>query len=618
MFNIEEELKKLPDSPGVYMHKDSLGTIIYVGKAISLKNRVRQYFQKSYQTNPKIKSMVSNIFEFDYISCASEIEALVLESNLIKKYRPKYNVLMKDDKTYPYIKVTIKEEYPRVIKTRNVVRDGNKYFGPYIDANSVNKIVDFLNEIYPLKKCKTVRFSNKHRPCLNYHINKCLGPCINEVAAENYNKYIEEIIAFLNGKDKQIIEFITKQIEEYSKITDYENAAKYRDYLNGIKTLKNIQRVTMKFDRDMDIILPLRSKDNTVIVLFKVRDGKLSGREIFHMNDQIRAMNDELLSSFIEQFYFKWAFIPPEIILEDEIEDAELLQEYLSSYGKKIKITVPKKGSKKSLLDMVKEDSIHIIKSLDERTKTIEDRNANLKNALLDIIKRTGNEVELEHDEIRVEAYDISNTNGLFSVGAMVVYEGFKPIRKDYRKFKIKTIEGANDYGSLQEIIYRRFKRAKNGDPGFNKFPNIIFIDGGIGQVNAAITVLKALKLNVPVVGLAKNDKHRTRAIVFSDGSEFPLKQNEILLKYSGRIQEEVHRFAITYHKGIRGKNLNKSVLDEIEGIGPKRKNELLNEFKNVENIKKASYEELIKVNGMNSKVAESVLEYFGDKEIKC
>ncbi|HKK96435.1 MAG TPA: helix-hairpin-helix domain-containing protein, partial [Anaerovoracaceae bacterium] len=338
----------------------------------------------------------------------------------------------------------------------------------------------------------------------------------------------------------------------------------------------------------------------------------------FHMNDEIRAMNDELLSSFIEQFYSKWAFIPPEIILEDELEDAELLQEYLSSYGKKIKITVPKKGSKKSLLDMVKEDSVHIIKSLDERTKTIEDRNANLKNALLDIIKRTGNEVELEHDEIRVEAYDISNTNGLFSVGAMVVYEGFKPIRKDYRKFKIKTIEGANDYGSLQEIIYRRFKRAKNGDPGFNKFPNIIFIDGGIGQVNAAITVLKALKLNVPVVGLAKNDKHRTRAIVFSDGSEFPLKQNEILLKYSGRIQEEVHRFAITYHKGIRGKNLNKSVLDEIEGIGPKRKNELLNEFKNVENIKKASYEELIKVNGMNSKVAESVLEYFGDKEIKC
>ena len=614
MFNIKEELKKLPDSPGVYMHKDSLGTIIYVGKAISLKNRVRQYFQKSYQTNPKIKSMVSNIAEFDYISCASEIEALVLECNLIKKYRPKYNVLMKDDKTYPYIKVTLKEEYPRVIKTRTVLRDGNKYFGPFIDANAVNKIVELLNEIYPLKKCKTINFPKNHRPCLNYHIATCMAPCINDDIKKRYDKYIEEIIDFLNGKDKKIIKYLSDKVNGYSENLDYENAARYRDYINGIKTLNGTQRVTMKLDRDMDIIIPLRSKSNTVVVLFKVRDGKLSGREIFDMSDEIDAKNDELLTSFIEQFYSKWAFIPPEIILEEKLKDADLLQEYLSSFGKKVKITVPQKGAKKELLKMVLEDSIHIITSLENRTKTNEERNENLRKTLLNIIERAGYSTQSTKGQIRVEAYDISNTNGLYSVGAMVVYEGFKPVRKDYRKFRIKTIEGPNDYGSLQEMLYRRFKRAKEGDEGFKILPDLVFMDGGIGQVNAANSILEALQISVPIVGLAKDDKHRTRAIVFSDGSEILLKDNPMIYKYSGKIQEEVHRFAITYHRGLRGKTIRKSVLDDIDGVGGKRKNELLSKFKSIDNIKNASYEELIKVDGITSKVAENIIKYFSDK----
>jgi excinuclease ABC subunit C len=614
MFSIDEELKKLPDLPGVYMHKDSLGTIIYVGKAVSLRSRVRQYFQKSYQNNPKIKSLAENIYEFDYIVCSTEIEALVLECNLIKKYRPKYNVLMKDDKTYPYIKVTMKEEYPRVIKTRNVIRDGSKYFGPYIDAGSVNKVVDYLNEIYPLKKCRSLKFGSNHRPCLNNHIGTCMASCVNPNIKEEYDKYIEDIVEFLNGKNSKLVDSLKQKIRYYSDNLEYERAAKYRDYLNGIKALKETQRVTMKLDRDMDIIIPLRSIENTAVALFKVRDGKLSGREIIDVDDEMQVSDDELIYSFIEQYYSKWSFMPPELILEKEVKERAILEEYLSSYGRKIKITVPKKGSKKALLDMVITDSYHIMESMDERVKAAEFKKEELRKELIDVIKKTGVKSDKYNKVLRVEAYDISNTNGVYSVGAMVVYEGFDPVKKDYRKFRIKTIEGPNDYGSLQELLYRRFKRALSKDKGFDNIPDLIFMDGGLGQVNAALKVLKALDINIPVLGLAKDDKHRTRAIVFEDGTELDLKDNPILLKYAGKVQEEVHRFAITYHRGLRGKSVNKSILDEIDGVGAHRKNAMLNHFKSIDGIKNATYTQLMEVEGMTSRVAENVINYFKGK----
>lgn len=611
MFIIEDELKKLPDSPGVYMHKDALGTIIYVGKAISLKNRVRQYFQKSYQNDPKVRALVSNIAEFDYITCATEIEALILECNLIKKYMPKYNVLMKDDKTYPYIKITIKEEFPRVIKTRLLERDGNKYFGPYIDATAVNRIVDLINQMYPLKKCTTLKFSENHRPCLNYHINSCIGPCINMNCKKEYLAYIDEIIEFLNGKDKAIKDYLMGKLEIASAELKYEEAARYRDFINSVVSLSETQRVTMTADRDMDILLPLKTQNNTMIALFKVREGKLSGRETIDINDEIGSEYDELMVSFIKQYYTKYAFIPPEILLGREIAESELIEKLLSSYGRKITITVPKRGAKKALLEMVRNDSLHLINSVDDRIREKEEKKNKLRNELIKVIEKTGINSRIEKEELRIESYDISNTNGMDSVGAMVVYEGFKPIKNDYRKFKIKTVEGPDDYGSLQEVIYRRLKRALDNSEGFTKLPDLIMMDGGQGQVNAALSVIKALKLEIAVVGLAKDDKHRTRAIVFSNGEEIALKENPFLFKYAGRIQEEVHRFAITYHRGLRGKSIKKSILDDIEGVGPKRRNALLNELKSIENIKNASYEELIKVDGITAKVAESVNKYF-------
>ncbi len=611
MFIVEDELKKLPDSPGVYMHKDSLGTIIYVGKAISLKNRVRQYFQKSYQNDPKVRALVSNIAEFDYITCATEIEALVLECNLIKKYMPKYNVLMKDDKTYPYIKVTLKEEFPRVIKTRLLERDGNKYFGPYIDVTAVNRIVDLINQIYPLKKCNMQKFGENHRPCLNYHINSCIGPCINKDCKKEYLAYIDEVMDFLNGKDRAIKEYLTSKLEMYSGEKKYEEAAKYRDFINSVKSLSETQRVTMTVDRDMDILLPLKTKKNTMIALFKVREGKLSGRETIDLSDEIGSKYDELMVSFIKQYYTKYSFIPPEIILGREIAESELIEKLLSSYGRRVKITVPKRGSKKALLDMVRNDSLNLINSVDDRIRENEEKKKKLRNELIKVIEKTGVSTEVQRKELRIESYDISNTNGMDSVGAMVVYEGYRPVKSDYRKFKIKTVEGPDDYGSLQEMIYRRLKRALDNSEGFIKLPDLIMMDGGRGQVNAALSVIHALKLEIAVVGLAKDDKHRTRAIVFSDGEEIELKENPFLFKYAGSIQEEVHRFAITYHRGLRGKSVKKSILDGIKGVGPKRRNALLNELKSIDNIKKATYEELIKVDGITPKVAESISKYF-------
>ena len=617
-FNIQDELKKLPDSPGVYMHKDSLGEIIYVGKAVNLKNRVRQYFQKTSQADPKVRAMVSNIAEFEYITCATEMEALILECNLIKKYMPKYNILLKDDKTYPYIVVTTSEEFPRVIRTRRIEKDGNKYFGPYSDAGAVWKIIKLIDELYPLKKCRAKTFPKGVRPCLNYYIGKCKGICIGEADHDEYMKMIGEILDVLGGHDAKIIASLEKKMNEASEAMRYEDAAKYRDYVAALRQLGETQRATMVRDRDVDILIPVVTNNNIIVNLYKVRDGKLIGREIKYMREDSSAYGDskELIASFIKIHYTELSDLPKEIVIPEHIDDENLIEEMLG----KSKLIVPERGEKRALLKMAEADSVELAKSLDERAELERERSDALRGELTKIIEYASQVngsipmviPEGDDREYRVEAYDISNYNGLDTVGAMVVYEGRKAIKSDYRKFKVRTAEG-DDYGSLREVIYRRLKRARNGDEGFSTYPDIMFIDGGLGQVHAVKAVVDAFRIAIPIVGLAKDDAHRTRAIVFDDGHEIPLKDNRILFSYCGTIQEEVHRFAITYMSGVRGRKMVHSALEDIPGVGPKRRSALLEHFGSIAEIKKATYDELLKAPGMTSKVAESIVEYLSN-----
>jgi excinuclease ABC subunit C len=629
MFNIPEELKKLPQCPGVYMHKDSLGSVIYVGKAINLRSRVRQYFQNSSRNSAKIRSMVPNIAEFDYITCATEMEALILECNLIKKYMPKYNILLKDDKTYPYIEITLSEEFPRVIRTRSIGRDGNRYFGPYSDSTAVWRILKMIDELYPLKKCNTVYFPENVRPCLNYFIGKCKGICVGKADADEYQEMVQDIIGILSGKDATVIHKLEEKMYAASDEMKYEEAAKYRDYIRALQSLSEKQRATMVREHDIDVLIPIRSHHNQVVVQYRIREGKMIGREIVYMNDGAESTKDELLTAFLEQYYLSVTRVPKEVIVPYHLEEEELLEELLNhidnlnaeagnDISHKTKLYVPERGEKKAILDMTLSDSLELEKSLDERALREQERRSELRKRITSLIVRAA-EVdhavpriipEDEDREYRVEAYDISNMNGLDTVGAMVVYEGKKPIRNDYRKFKIRTAEG-DDYGSLQEVMYRRLKRARNGDPGFSTYPDIMFIDGGLGQVHAVKTVMDAFHLTIPVVGLAKDDGHRTRAIVFSDGQEINLKEDSLLFSYAGNIQEEVHRFAITFHRGTRGKKMTHSVLEEIPSIGPKRRRALMEKFRSIDAIRNASYEDLMKVDGMNAQAAESVVEFF-------
>lgn len=612
MFDIQENLKKLPDSPGVYMHKDKLGQVIYVGKAISLRNRVRQYFQSAAQSNPKVRAMVSHIAEFEYITCSTEMEALILECNLIKKYMPKYNVLLRDDKTYPYIKVTTTEPFPRVLKTRIIAKDGNKYFGPYSDAGAVNQIVELLSNIYSLKRCSVKDFPANHRPCLNYYIGQCKGVCAGLVSQEEYGESIKEILEFLGGKEKPLVRSLEAKMQEASATLAFEKAAKYRDYINSIKAISEVQRVTLISDKDIDMVLPVKDKRNSFVVLFTVRDGKLSGRETFQIQTDENDDRKEMVSEFIKQYYSQWAMVPPEILIDEELHDNGLLEEFLSKDGRKVRIFVPKKGDKRALLNLAKSDTVELVKTLTEKAKSNQEKQEAVSEQVAEVIKSAGYVGDLQgRKDYRIESYDISNTNGVDSVGAMVVFEGLRKIRKDYRRFKIKTIEGPDDYGSLQEMLYRRFKRAKAGDPGFIKIPDAIFMDGGQGQVTAARKVLIALHIDIPVVGMAKDDHHRTRAIVFADGREIDLREKPLLFKYCGTIQEEVHRFAIDYHRSLRNKNAIHSVLDNIDGVGPTRRNALLNHFQSIEEIKKAAIEELIQVPGVTEAVAKKIKEYF-------
>lgn len=611
---IEENLKQLPDLPGVYLHKDRLGQVIYVGKAISLKNRVRQYFQKSSQTNPKTRALVSNIADFEWITCSSEMEALVLENNLIKRYMPKYNVLLRDDKTYPYIVITTNEDYPRIQKTRVLKNDGNKYFGPYSDVGAVNRMVEFINRVFKLKRCNLQSFPDGFRPCLNYHIDVCPGVCLGTVDMKEYRNKIDEILEFLRGKTSPLRKKMEELMKAASERMEFEEAAHYRDLIQDLNSLTQIQRVTMINDDDLDLVLSLATGEQYFVVVFSVRNGKLSGRDSFEIEAKYEESSEEIVSSFLKQYYSQWANVPREILIEKEIPENSLIEAFLSSESRKVKIFTPKKGVKRKLLDMARRDRDQLINTINLKAEGVREKEDALAEVMSGVLQQLSKDFRPPVNGFRVEAYDISNTNGIDTVGAMVVFQGLKPVKKDYRRFKIRTANAHDDYGSLQEVLYRRFRRAQAGDKGFIRMPDIIFMDGGAGQVSAAKTVLDAMGINIPLVGLAKDDNHRTDRMVFEDGRDISLAETPVLFKYCGRIQEEVHRFAIDYHRKLRGKHSIGSVLDEIKGIGPAKRNALLAHFESIDAIKSATIEELQNVHGISKSNAEAIFEFFSTK----
>ena len=589
--------------------------------------------------------MVSNIAEFEYISCATEMEALLLECNLIKKYMPRYNILLKDDKSYPFIEVTTNEEYPRVISTRRLRRDGNRYFGPYSDAGAVRRILGMIDEMYQFKKCRQQEFRKGVRPCLNYFIGKCPGVCTGEADKAAYREKTDEVIDILSGRDSAVTARLKAEMEKASEEMRYEDAARFRDYIRSLKTLGETQRATMIKERDADVLIPVITKKTGVVARYKVEGGRMSGREITYIRSdhaghsmpdsekERKTLGADMIASFIKQYYPELSILPREIILPVHIEDEALLEEFLDNINAanaegrtdvmhKTRFIVPERGEKRAVLRMAMEDAVKLAGTLDEKAEREAERRDALKKEIAGLIEYassiSGNAPLLIPDdddrEYRVEAYDISNFNGLDTVGGMVVYEGRKPVKNDYRKFKVRTAEG-DDYGSLREVIYRRLKRARKGDEGFSTYPDIMFIDGGLGQVRAVKAVVDAFRIAIPVVGLAKDDAHRTRAIVFDDGREIDLRDNRLLFSYCGNIQEEVHRFAITYMSGVKGKKMIRSALEDIPGIGPKRRSELLSRFGSIKAIRNATYEELMEVDGMNSKAAESIIEFFADPE---
>lgn len=604
MFDIKENLKKLPDTPGVYMHKDKLGNVIYVGKAISLKRRVSQYFQSRSKKDPKTRALVSEISEFEYINCSTEMEALILECNLIKKYEPKYNILLRDDKTYPYIKVTLQDEYPRVLKTRIIDHDGAKYFGPYSDAAAVNETINLVNKLFSLKRCNAKSWPEGYRPCLNYHIGECEGICTGNVSRDAYMEKVKEVLDFLSGKDHKIVASLTEKMKISSEKLDYEKAAEYRDYISYIKALKEQQRVTMVNGKDLDMVVPILTNEKTAVCLFQVRDGKLSGRETFNMEAGSNESYDDVVSSFIKQYYTQWANVPSEIITIKPLKENELLESLLSKDGRKVRIFTPERGEKKALLDLARRDVSQMAETIEIKAESERERDNELRSALCAILS-------VEKQTYRIESYDISNTNGVDTVGAMVVFANLKPVKKDYRRFKIRTVNGPDDYGSLREMLLRRFKRALDGDKSFNIFPDLILMDGGQGQVTTCEKALAELGIDIPVLGMAKDDNHRTRALVDGNGIEIELKNYPLLFKYCGTIQEEVHRFAIEYHRSLHSKNTIGSILDSIPSIGPKKRNALLAYFKSVEDIKNASFEELEKCPGINAMNAVQIKKFF-------
>ena len=614
MFDIPAELKKLPESPGVYIMRDKTDDIIYVGKAKILKNRVRQYFQNSANHSLKVKQMVSNIDHFEYIVTGSEVEALILENNLIKKHNPKYNILLKDDKTYPYIKVTTNEMFPRVFVTRKLLKDKNKYFGPFTNSSAVKENIALIDKIWQVRRCSKIfpRDIGKGRPCLNYHIGQCKAVCTGKVSEEEYNKMIGEILDFLGGKTENVVKSLTSKMLKYSAEMEFEKAAEVRDTIESIKILNQKQIIENLHIDDRDVIGFARGIRECIMQIFFIRGGKITVREHFMLEECEGVEDKELMTQFVQQFYSGTPFIPKEVILQCEIDDFDLISQWLSEQkGQRVNVLVPQKGERKSLVLMAQNNAKIV---LDKFGAEIRREHKRTKGALEEIQKALNIDFELN----RIESYDISNTQGFESVASMVVFENGLPKRSDYRKFKIKTIIGPDDYGSMEEVITRRFTRYINetsGDEnvkkaGFDKKPDMIFLDGGKGQISAVQKALTNLNLYVPVCGMVKDDRHRTRALMYN-GEEIELPYTSEGFKLLTRMQDEVHRFAIEYHRKLREKKQVHSILDDISGIGSVRRKALMKHFGDINAIRRAEVEELQQVDGMNIKSAEAVYNFF-------
>ena len=605
MFNLEEELKKLPDKPGVYIMHNKLGTIIYVGKAVNLKNRVRQYFRASTNHSAKIKRMVSQIDYFEYIITDSELEALVLECNLIKEHSPKYNTMLKDDKTYPFIKITTGEKYPRVLFSRKMKHGTGKYYGPYTSAGAVKDTIELLCKLYKIRTCnrRLPADEGKERPCLNYHIGQCSAPCQGYISEADYKKSIESVESFLNGNYSVIIDSLTEQMMEASEKLEFEEAARYRDLCESVKQVAQKQKITMDETTDRDVIAAASDGQDAVVQVFFIRGGKLLGRDHFHMSVAEGDTRSEIISQFMKQYYGGTPYIPNVVMLQEEIEDSDIIAQWLSDIKKrKVSIITPKKGDKEKLVELAYKNAKMVLIQDGEKIKREQQRTI----GAMEEIAGWLNLPKLR----RAEAYDISNTNGIESVGSMVVFEDGKPKKNDYRKFKIKTVKGPDDYKSMREVLTRRFKRALEGSAGFAVYPDLIMMDGGRGQVNIALDVLRELNLTIPVCGMVKDDNHNTRGLYYNN-VEIPIDRHSEGFKLITRVQDEAHRFAIEYHRSLRSKAQVTSVLDGIDGIGPARRKALLKHFLDIEKIRQASVDELVQVDGITENVAQNIYNYF-------
>lgn len=610
-FNIQEELKKLPGKPGVYLMHDEKDAIIYVGKAISLKNRVRQYFQSSRNKGAKIEQMVTHISRFEYIVTDSELEALVLECNLIKEHRPKYNTMLMDDKSYPFIKVTVNEPFPRVMLARQMKKDKAKYFGPYTSAGAVKDTIELIRKLYHIRSCNRSlpKDIGKERPCLNYHIHQCQAPCQGYISQEEYRKSIDEVVRFLNGHYDLVLKELEEKMMAASDSLEFEKAIEYRELLTSVQKVAQKQKITDTAGDDRDIIAMASEGEDAVVQVFFIRSGRLIGRDHFYLKSAENDTEGEILSSFIKQFYAGTPYIPAELMLPEEIEDQDIIEEWLTARReRRVHLRIPKKGTKEKLVELAQKNAQMVLKNDRERLKREEGRTIGAVKELEKILGLKG--------IIRMEAYDISNTNGFDSVGSMVVYEHGKPKRNDYRKFKIKTVQGPDDYASMNEVLTRRFghglreQQEESETGGFQIFPDLIMMDGGRGQVNIALEVLEKLHLHIPVCGMVKDDNHRTRGLYFNN-TELPIDRNSECFRLITRIQDEAHRFAITFHRQLRSKGQVHSVLDDIPGVGPARRKDLMRCFENIDAIRNATVEELKELPSMNEKSAQEVYKFF-------
>ena len=623
MFDFKAQLKILPDKPGVYLMKNSLGEIIYVGKAKVLKNRVRQYFQNSKNHSEKVKAMVKNIAEFEYIVTDSEMEALILECNLIKKHSPKYNISLKDDKFYPFIKITTNEDFPRVFITRNFAKDGNKYFGPYPNAGAVHETIKLIRKIFPLRTCKKLIFENgKHtRPCLNYHIKKCNAPCEGHISKDEYKRMIDEIVDVLSGRDRSLINKLKNDMQEASMNLEFEKAASFRDKILAIESIAEKQKVFKSQDNDEDFINIYKDEKDCAVQVFFLRDGKVTGRENFILENSAYEDDSVIISQFIVSFYGGTPKVPKNIYIPlSNDDDNDALEEFLTiKRGSKVFVKVPIKGEKKEMLELVKSNAKVTLDQF--KDKILRDKEIN--RLCLEEIQEL---LELDSMPIRIEAYDISNIQGVDSVGSMIVFEDGKAKNSDFRRFRIKTVKNANDYDSMREILERRFshglkeikeiqeRQLKFSSGKFSNFPDLIMMDGGKGQVNVALEVLQKLGINIPVCGLVKDDHHATRGIIYNN-KELIINRTSNLMQMIRRVQDEVHRFAITYHRSLRDKKTLHSILDDIPNIGQKRRMALLMKFGSIDNIKKATVEELLETESIDNKAATSIMAYFKNHE---